>query len=707
MSRRFLGFALIVLMFVALGMPAFGQGAGAKFGPGAEPDTLAPTASLWGGIGLWKVLSAETPPAHSFGTSGWIDRINRNPGGLTITGTGTSVFYGLTDRIELGVRINVNERILSRREDQLGLGQATLNVLHYSACPGCPLLQGPVQMPGVVIPQLRNPFNNQLTGRTGYYPLYPYVNRRLQTGFGDIVVSGKVNVASEKRGSNVSFAFRPWISIPTHRDTQALLNVGSQTGHPSGGIDALLSKNVGDAGVYFNAGYQYLPEVKHAGATLVGATHMIPVRAGMNVPRTSKLQLVVELTSENFLNQGTPNTVQGSPNAVDATGGFRWYIKNWLGVSGGYRRTLNQFGGDKNGFVFTLNTSNMPVKAAPPLPVPPTVTCSAEPARTMAGTTVRLLASGSTTTGRTLTYMWSSPQGRIDGSGPEVRFDTTGLRAGDYNAMVRVSDGADGFADCTTTVTIVAPPAPKAPTASCSVDRSSVNRGESVTFTVTGNSGDNRPLNYQWSGAVRGTSRTTRLDTTSLSAGTYTATARVTDDRGLSAECSASTSVSVPAPPMVPESRLLNTCTFTGKSNKLKPARVDNACKAILDDVALRLQSDADATAILVGNADPSEMKMPKGKKKAAPADLGAQRAANVKDYLVSEKGLSANRMQVRSASGGPAEVQIHLVPRGATYNGAGSMVTEPMAQPRNPMKKKMPAKKKMEPAEKKTTEKQ
>jgi outer membrane protein OmpA-like peptidoglycan-associated protein len=395
------------------------------------------------------------------------------------------------------------------------------------------------------------------------------------------------------------------------------------------------------------------------------------------------LQFIIEGTADAFLNQGTPNTGANSP--IDATAGFRGYLRNWLTVNAGYRRPLNQYGGDKNGFYFALSAANYPVAATPVMAAPPSVTCSANPARVMAGTAVRLSATATSTTGRTLTYSWNSMAGRIEGTGAEVRMDTTGLRPGDYKATVRVTDG-DAFADCTANLTVYEPPRPKAPTASCSVSRGSVNRGEAVTFTVDANSPDNRPLTYRWSGAVTGTGRTARLDTSSMGAGTYTANMHVTDDRGLSADCSASTSVNVPAPPATPKSRLLNTCSFSGKSNKLRPARVDNACKAVLDDVALRLQSEGDSSAVLVGNMDPKEAKMPKGSKKA-PADLGAQRAANVKDYLVTEKGLSASRLQVRSASGGPAEVQIHLVPRGANYDGPGAAVTEPKPQPRNPGK--------------------
>jgi hypothetical protein len=676
---------VIVILAVVGGLSA----QSGTFGPGPEPDLVNPQASIWGGIGLWKTLSADTPPAKSWGTSGWMDRVSRNPGQMTITQTGTSLFFSPSNRLELMVRFNVNTRILARRDDELSLGQATMFGEHFNACTGCPLLQGPVAMPGVAINQLRNPIYNLLTGRAGYNPLYPYVNRRLQTGFGDVVVGGSYSITAESRGDAVSFAIHPWLSIPTHHSESALFNTGDQTGTVLSGVDFLLSKKAGISGLYFNGGYEFLPTVKSAGVTLIGSTSDIPIRMGINIPRTSKLQFIAEATGDFFLGQGTPNTSFGSPDPIDVTAGFRAFVKNWFALNAGYRRPVNEYGGDKNGFYFSITTTNYPVAPAPPLPLPPTVSCSADPARATAGMAVRLIATGSTTGSGTLTYSWNTMAGRLEnGNAAEARLDTTGLKPGDYNATVRVSDATGGFSDCTSNFSIYEVPK-RPPTATCSVSSRSVNRGEAVTFTVDGNSSDGRPLTYRWSGAVSGSNRTARLDTTSLSAGSYTGTARVSDDRGLTADCSASTTVNVPAAPVIPKSQVLNTCSFTGKSNATRPTRVNNECKAILDDAALRLQQQGDASLVVTGNESEKEADKAKraaGRKKT-PADWGAQRAENVKDYLVTEKGIAAGRIEVRSASGGSPEAVLTLVPRGATYDGPGAAVTEPKPQPRTAKK--------------------
>jgi outer membrane protein OmpA-like peptidoglycan-associated protein len=251
-----------------------------------------------------------------------------------------------------------------------------------------------------------------------------------------------------------------------------------------------------------------------------------------------------------------------------------------------------------------------------------------------------------------------------------------------------VDDGAGGFADCTVTVTVNQPPRPNPPTVSCSVDRGSVNPGEFVTFTARGSSPDNRPLRYTWSstgGNLQGTGASVRLDTTNLAPGTYTASVRVTDDRNLSADCSASTTVV--ARPVPPSMSKLNECTF-----KAKIVRVDNVCKAILDDVALRLQSDSDSTSVVIGYAEPTETP-----KRYTGPTYAAQRASNVKLYLVNEKGIADGRVQVRAASEPGTKIEMYLVPRGASYTGAGQIEKEsPSAKPYPGHKppRKAPAKK-------------
>jgi hypothetical protein len=119
--------------------------------------------------------------------------------------------------------------------------------------------------------------------------------------------------------------------------------------------------------------------------------------------------------------------------------------------------------------------------------------------------------------------------------------------------------------------------------------------------------------------------------------------------------------VNVEVPPAPPQASKLNEINFARNS-----ARVDNTAKAILDDVALRLQREADARAVIVGFADPNELK---------PSTLAAERAANAKEYLSKEKGIDPSRIETRTGSGGGMKADIWLVPAGASFNEPGTEV--------------------------------
>jgi hypothetical protein len=57
------------------------------------------------------------------------------------------------------------------------------------------------------------------------------------------------------------------------------------------------------------------------------------------------------------------------------------------------------------------------------------------------------------------------------------------------------------------------------------------------------------------------------------------------------------------------------------------------------------------------------------GKHAKAPANLAAQRAVNTKDYIVTEGGIEASRVSVRTGSQGNQEAENYLVPSGANFD--------------------------------------
>jgi outer membrane protein OmpA-like peptidoglycan-associated protein len=315
------------------------------------------------------------------------------------------------------------------------------------------------------------------------------------------------------------------------------------------------------------------------------------------------------------------------------------------------------------GLVFNLGSFGPP-------PAPPTASCSVQPNEVFAGEPVTLTATGNNfNPKRTLTYTWSGNNLKINGTGSTVQVDTNGMQAGSYPVRATISDGKKGTADCTTNVVVKQM---QPPTISCSAEPSTVQPGQSSTITSTASSPDNRPLtyNYTTSGGTLSSNggATTQVDTTGVQPGTITVNCGVSDDRNLTASSTTNITVQAPPPPppppAAPEAEKINTINF-----KKMNSRVDNAAKAVLDDVALRLQRDADAKAVIVGQVDTTE----KGR------TLGGQRAINAKAYLVKEKGIDPARIEVRSGTGGQT-ADIWIVPAGATFKEEG---TESVKEPR------------------------
>ncbi|MGH9394412.1 MAG: OmpA family protein, partial [Terriglobales bacterium] len=250
-----------------------------------------------------------------------------------------------------------------------------------------------------------------------------------------------------------------------------------------------------------------------------------------------------------------------------------------------------------------------------------------------------------------------------------------------YTVTGRVDNGNGGTADCQSNVE-VREPVRNPPTASCAVEPSSALPGAALSFSAQASSPDQRPLTYAWqvspasAGHLDATNQATvHLDTTGAAPGNVTANLTVSDDRGLSATCSAQATIEPPPPP--PQAALATTLQFKPNS-----ARVDNAAKAALDDVALRLQQDASAKAVIVGFATSTELG---GRHRplaaAATLKLAEQRAVNAKAYLVSEKGIAGDRIEVRHDDG-PQKAEVWVVPQGASYTGAGQTFDENALKP-------------------------
>jgi outer membrane protein OmpA-like peptidoglycan-associated protein len=311
-----------------------------------------------------------------------------------------------------------------------------------------------------------------------------------------------------------------------------------------------------------------------------------------------------------------------------------------------------------------------------PPPLPPTMSCSASPTEVFAGEPVTVTANAQNfNPKRTITYSWTSTGGKVGGNAATTQVDTNGLNPGSYTVSGHATDGKKATADCTATFSVKQP---RGPTITCSANPTTVKPGDPVTVSCQASSPDNRPLTYSYkssAGNVSGTGPTAQLNTQGAQPGPITITGTATDDRGLTASSDTTATVEAPPPPPPPPAQAskINQIEFP---NKVKPWRVDNTAKAILDDVALRMQREPDSRLVIVGNIDPSdpaETKRP---------NLSAERAVDTKFYLTNDKGIDPTRIEPRSGGTGGKTAEMYIVPAGATYTGPGTVVDENRIKP-------------------------
>lgn len=317
------------------------------------------------------------------------------------------------------------------------------------------------------------------------------------------------------------------------------------------------------------------------------------------------------------------------------------------------------------GLVFHFGTIGPP-------PAPPTAACSAQPTDVFAGEPVQVTAQPSGfNPKRTLTYSWTATGGKANGTGQTVNVDTNGLAPGSYTVTSNVSDGKKGAASCNAAFNVKQN---NPPTISCSANPSTVRPGDTSQISCQCSSPDNRQTSVKFdtsAGNITPSGLTASLSTQGAQPGPITVTSTCTDDRNLSANTQTTVTVEAPPPPPPPppQASKINQIEFP---NKVKPWRVDNTAKAILDDVALRLQREPDSKLVIVGSVDPTENRK----------NLDAERAVDSKFYLTNDKGIDPNRIECRSGGTAGKVAEFWIVPAGATYPGSEPVVDESKIQP-------------------------
>jgi hypothetical protein len=340
----------------------------------------------------------------------------------------------------------------------------------------------------------------------------------------------------------------------------------------------------------------------------------------------------------------------------------------------------------RTGLVFSFGNS------APE--VPPTATCSVQPSEVMVGEPVTAtVTTANFNPKHTLTYNWTGNGGKLEGKDTTAHIDTAGVAGGSYTVTANVTDAKakkNNMATCTANYTVKEPPK-NPPTMSCSANPASVQAGTPVNLTCTCTSPDSVPVNVAgWtatSGTVSGSGANAKLDTTGAPSGQITVNATCTDSRGLTASSSTQVTVENPPPPP-PQASKLSECSFENMNKIGKPWRVDNECKAILDNVASNLQQNADNTLVIVGNAEPTEKRK----------NLAAERAVNSKAYLVggeAKQGIDPSRITTQTGSAGTKTAEFWIVPPGATAPSEGTQPVDETKVKPVPDHPRAPAKKK------------
>jgi hypothetical protein len=378
----------------------------------------------------------------------------------------------------------------------------------------------------------------------------------------------------------------------------------------------------------------------------------------------------------------TSTTSSANAFALEAGGGANYYLNSNWGLrlfEASYVRTAlpNNSANVQNDLRLAFGLTYH-VGSAPQPPV--TLTCSATPASVFPGDPVSLTATALGLSPRlNAIYSWAGKG--VTGNGAEATVDTVALPPGNNVVTCQVKEGKTGkegfkpgrFAESSTSFVVKEF---EPPTIACSANPATIKPGETAIIAASAISPQNRPLSYSYSataGAISGNGATAAFNSKGAPAGVASIACNVSDDKGNTA--TTNTSVTIVAPYVSSAFAASHTqalCSISFARDKKRPTRVSNEAKACLDEVALSLQAQTNATLVLVGSATEKEKgakkTAKKGHQKTKVANFAAKRAVNAKNYLVTEKGIDAARIRTATSSMDGKNVASYLVPTDAAF---------------------------------------
>ncbi len=407
---------------------------------------IVPAAlTRWGDTGYFDLFSAYTVGRSKFSVAAFRDNIDRAPFNMDVSNFAGSFAVGISDRIEIFGRFDVQRRIHATKE--LHGQKARLTSDDPCLDPEVARSVDPIlflEVCGV---------NPEWIANVSFYNDEPRVHQRWTTGVGDAWIGGKWNLLSEYRDDPVALAFRGFIKLPA-----ADGDLGLGTGSLSGGGHVVVSKNLGEqVESSYYAGYR--GNVR--GDLPFDIGNAIEWGLGASFPRTTVLRGMVELTGSIFA--GLDPFVE-QPNPVDLLLGLNVQLENGFFVSAGWRTNFTFDIPDEtaSGFNFRIGYHPgvrgklLPLPIHPPVGLnrPPTVTVRATPSEIEEGADATVTADGKDPDGDALTYAWRAPDGRVSGSGPRVTWTAPNGVEGSYPITVTVDDGKGETASDTTRVSV-------------------------------------------------------------------------------------------------------------------------------------------------------------------------------------------------------------------------------------------------------------
>jgi outer membrane protein OmpA-like peptidoglycan-associated protein len=608
---------------------------------------LAPMAATSGGLGLFTVETGDTLPRGAYSFEAGVNKFSRDPGSVTIFELGWGFGYGITDRMSFIAQFDPH-----RHTHIDGPGQLSLDLP-----PADPLFGNTIYrilpIPGA---------------RPMYVEDFPFAARG-SDGVGDFDLGLKYGFLSERRGDRASLAIRADVFIATRTGIITLASSEAQNGATDFQLGLNLGKTMLSHRLIATSDLAYRltrdPAAFFNNSPAFTRANQLHAAAGFLIFPEKRFQFLSEYTATVFVGSHPPDMTFGPRDPVDGVWGTRVYLTRYMALDAGYRWMLNLHNVlDRNGFVVKLGVGYWPERNIPPPSVSIQVAANLASVTEGSGEKVSLSARAVDSENLPLTYSWRSTAGSIIGTGQNVLWDSTGAHAGTYSINAFANDDHGGGATNSVQVRVDPKPFPP-PAMSCSVDRSNVLAGEKVNVSAQVNDQSATTLTYQWlanGGKLSGTGSSVELDTTGLWPAKFTVTGRVDNATGGAANCSAS--VTIESPPPQPQASKINECVFS-----IRSVRLDNVCKRVLDDVAVRLANDPKARVVVIGYASPL-----KGTAQRVAYKLAMDRAVNAKLCLSSMKGVDASRIEISIGGGSAAagkensRVDIVWVPEGATY---------------------------------------